>query len=42
MKANFLNEIFELRSEIVWLKKHICDRSSNNVFDENDMRILKI
>ena len=26
MKADFMNEIFELRSEIEGLKKQICDR----------------
>ena len=44
MKANFMNVIFELRSEIVGLKKQICDRSSNknNVYDESNLEILKV
>ena len=31
MKANFMNEIFELRSEIVGLKIQICDRSNDDM-----------
>ena len=44
MKVKFTNEIFELRSEIVGLKKQICDRSSNknNVYDHNNLEILKV
>ena len=30
MTANFMNEIFELRSEIVGLKMQICDRSNDD------------
>ena len=44
IKANFMNEIFELRFEIVGLKKQICDRSSNknNVYDDYNLEILKV
>lgn len=44
MKANFMNEICELRSEIVGLKKQICNRSSNNnnVHDDNNLEISKV
>ena len=44
MKANFMNEICKLRSEIVGLKKQICNRSSNNnnVHDDNNLEISKV
>ena len=44
MKVSFMNEIFEMRSEIAGLKKQICDRSSNknNVYEDNNLEILKV
>ena len=44
MKENFMNEIFELRSEIEGLKKQNCGRSSNknNIYDDNNLEILKV
>ena len=42
-KANFMNEMFELQSDIEGLKKQIWDRSSNknNIYDDNNLEILK-
>ena len=39
LKANFMNEIFELRSEITGVKNQICDRASNknNVYDDDNL-----
>ena len=43
MKANFMNEIFELRFGIERLKTQICDRCSNknHIYDNNNLEILK-
>ena len=44
MKAYFMNEIFELPSEIEGLRKQVCDRSNNknNVYDDNNLKILEV
>ena len=43
IKANFINAIFELLSEIEGLKEQICDRSSykNNAYNDNNLEILE-